>query len=188
LRARWICRCIDRKRAGNLMMAEKGPDPVQNSDLEYAGFWIRAWASVIDSVLVCIIVYPVLTGIYGWGYWGADGLVQGPLDFLVSWIGPAIAIVLFWVARQATPGKMAISARIVDAKTGAKPSAGQLVVRYLGYYVSMIPLFLGILWIAFDPRKQGWHDKLAGTVVVRKRSKATAPVRFEGASQRPPGG
>ena len=42
--------------------------------------------------------------------------------------------------------------------------------------------------IAFDPRKQGWHDKLAGTVVVRKRSKATAPVRFEGASQRPPGG
>jgi uncharacterized RDD family membrane protein YckC len=74
---------------------------------------------------------------------------------------------------------MAISARIVDAKTGARPTTGQLVVRYLGYYVAMIPLFAGIIWVAFDPRKQGWHDKLAGTVVVRPKRRGPETVRFD---------
>lgn len=79
----------------------------------------------------------------------------------------AILIVGFWIYKQATPGKMAISARIVDARTGGRPSAGRFVIRYLGYFVSMLPLFLGIIWVAFDRRKQGWHDKLARTVVIR---------------------
>lgn len=81
--------------------------------------------------------------------------------------------------RQATPGKMAISARIVDAGTGGPPSTAQLVVRYLGYFVSTIPLCLGLLWVAFDPRKQGWHDKLARTVVVRPRHRGPAKVSFD---------
>ena len=95
--------------------------------------------------------------------------MQGPADFLINWLLPAVAIVLFWIYRQATPGKMAIKARIVDARTGAKPKPGQLMIRYLGYYVSTIPLGLGLIWVAFDPRKQGWHDKIAGTVVVRSK-------------------
>jgi uncharacterized RDD family membrane protein YckC len=57
-------------------------------------------------------------------------------------------------------------ARIVDANTYGPPSTGKLVGRYFAYLASIIPLFLGFLWIAFDKRKQGWHDKLAGTVVV----------------------
>jgi len=95
--------------------------------------------------------------------------LQGPADFLINWLLPAVAIVLFWIYRQATPGKMAIKARIVDARTGAKPKPSQLMIRYLGYYVSTIPLGLGLIWVAFDPRKQGWHDKIAGTVVVRSK-------------------
>ena len=83
---------------------------------------------------------------------------------------------LFWWAKQATPGKLLIGAQIVDEKTGGKPSTAQLVGRYLGYYVSIIPLFLGIIWVAFDTRKQGWHDKLAGTVVVRKTGSDAAPA------------
>jgi uncharacterized RDD family membrane protein YckC len=152
-----------------------------NDDLEYAGFWIRVVAALIDTVLLTIIIVPFLLAIYGPEYWSSDRLVQGPLDFLISWVAPAVAVVLFWLARQATPGKMAVGARIVDARTGDRPSTRQLVIRYLGYYVAMIPLFIGILWVAFDPRKQGWHDKLAGTVVVRRRGGATEPVRFDGA-------
>ena len=64
------------------------------------------------------------------------------------------------------PGEMAIKARIVDAKTGEKPTTKQWILRYIGYFVSAIPLGLGYFWIAFDKRKQGWHDKMAGTVVV----------------------
>lgn len=150
----------------------------QHVDLEYVGFWLRVGAAIIDTLLISIIIFPLLWAIYGPVYLTSDRLIQGPLDFLISWVAPAVAVVLFWIARQATPGKMAIGARIVDAKTGGRPTNLQLVVRYLGYYVAMIPLFVGIVWVAFDPRKQGWHDKLAGTVVVRKRGGTTQPVRF----------
>ncbi len=50
---------------------------------------------------------------------------------------PAIAVILFWIARQATPGKMALSLRIVDAKTLGPLSKGQVFGRYLAYYVSV---------------------------------------------------
>jgi uncharacterized RDD family membrane protein YckC len=146
------------------------PDPMV--DQEYAGFWVRTGAAIIDTLLISIIIFPVLTAVYGPTYWSSGRLVQGPLDVLLSWVAPAIAVVLFWIARQATPGKMALGVRIVDAETGDKPRSGQLVLRYLGYYVAMLPLFIGILWVAFDPRKQGWHDKIAGTVVVRNRRRA----------------
>ena len=53
----------------------------------------------------------------------------------------------------------------------------QLVIRYLGYFVSTIPLGLGLLWVGFDRRKQGWHDKMANTVVVRPAKKNA--VHFE---------
>ena len=56
---------------------------------------------------------------------------------------------------------------IVDARTGKAPSKGQLIGRYFAYYLSLLPLGLGFLWIAWDQRKQGWHDKIAGTVVIR---------------------
>ena len=82
---------------------------------------------------------------------------------------PAVAVILFWIYRQATPGKMAVSARIVDSRTGGRPSTGQLIGRYFAYYVSILPLMAGIIWVAFDARKQGWHDKLANTVVVRTK-------------------
>ena len=63
---------------------------------------------------------------------------------------------------------MAISAQVVDARTGGRLSLGQSVLRYFGYFVSTIPFGLGLLWVAFDPKKQAWHDKIAGTVVIRK--------------------
>ena len=73
----------------------------------------------------------------------------------------------FWFLLSTTPGKLVINAYIVDAKTLGKPRPWQLVVRYLGYYLSILTLMLGFLWVAFDRRKQGLHDKLAGTVVIR---------------------
>jgi uncharacterized RDD family membrane protein YckC len=137
---------------------------------EYVGFWARVGAAIIDTILAMVIVAPLLTYFYGAEYWIRTGsLIAGPADLLLNWILPAIAVILFWIYRQATPGKMAIGAKIVDEKTLGKPSTGQLVIRYLGYYVSIIPLMLGILWVGFDARKQGWHDKLAGTLVVRSR-------------------
>ena len=151
---------------------------MHSQDQEYAGFWIRVGASLIDTIIVLIIISPILTSVYGKAYWLDDSLVKGFWDFMFSYILPAVGVVLFWVYKSATPGKMATRLTIVDAKTGNKPSTGQFVVRYLGYYVSTLPLLLGLIWVGIDKRKQGWHDKLAGTVVLR--SNKMEPVKFEG--------
>jgi uncharacterized RDD family membrane protein YckC len=137
---------------------------------QYVGFWARVGAAIIDTILVLVICAPLVTYIYGPDYWmGAGGFIAGPADFLINWLLPAVAVILFWIYRQATPGKMAIGAKIVDAKTGGKPSTAQLIGRYLAYYVSIIPFMLGIIWVGIDAKKQGFHDKLAGTLVVRSR-------------------
>jgi len=153
----------------------------------YAGFWIRFVAAVVDSIMVSIVIGPIAGAVYkkpdataslmsaaqsGNSVALALGVLDamrpaGVGDFLLNVVLPAAGIVAFWMYRSATPGKMLTRTRIVDAESGAAPTKKQCVVRYLGYYVSIVGFFLGFLWIAFDKRKQGWHDKLAGTVVVR---------------------
>ncbi len=146
----------------------------------YAGFWVRVLASIIDTVLVMLVTSPLLYWVYGPTYVHQSmmGSYAGAGDFLITFVLPMVAVILFWMYRQATPGKMAFGARVVDARTGAALSFGQSLGRYLGYFVAIIPLGLGLLWVAFDARKQGWHDKLAGTVVIRPRG-GGAPVRFD---------
>jgi uncharacterized RDD family membrane protein YckC len=73
---------------------------------------------------------------------------------------------------------MALSIRVLDAESGATLTTGQSVGRYLAYFVSVIPFGLGLFWVGFDKRKQGWHDKLAHSVVVRAKNRGTDPVRF----------
>ena len=140
------------------------------NEQKYAGFWIRASASIIDTILILIIIMPILFAIYGADLWVRESFVAGFWDFIFQYILPAIAVIILWIYKSATPGKMLTGLIIVDAKTGEKPSTGQFIVRYLGYYVSIIPLSLGIIWVGIDKRKQGWHDKLAGTVVIKTKS------------------
>jgi len=138
------------------------------NEQQYGGFWIRLLASVIDSILMLMIIAPVLTAIYGTAYWDVESQVSyGLLDIVMNYVFPVVVVIVFWIYKSATPGKMMLGLTIVDAKTGGKPSTAQFIGRYLAYYVSMLPLFLGFFWVAFDKRKQGWHDKLAGTVVIR---------------------
>lgn len=140
-------------------------------DIQYVGFWRRTAASIVDTLLMLICTLPLLIFIYGFSYLSAsDASVRGPADILISWVLPAVAVIAFWVLKQATPGKMLMGARVVDAKTGQPLTIRQAIVRYLGYFVSTFPLCLGLIWVAFDRRKQGWHDKIAGTVVVTSRA------------------
>ena len=150
----------------------------KQENLEYVGFWPRVGATIIDSILILIIIIPLLSAFYGATYWESEKFVEGPMDFLLSYVFPMVAIGAFWIMKKATPGKFAISAKIVDAKTGREPSIGQCIIRYLAYFLSTIPLCLGFIWVAFDPKKQGWHDKIAGTVVVRPK-KRDSEVKFE---------
>jgi uncharacterized RDD family membrane protein YckC len=152
---------------------------MDSNDVEYAGFWVRLGATLIDTVLLMAITLPLLFAIYGWDYFDPElntNMFAGPADFLINWVFPLVAAIWFWRARQATPGKMALRLRIVDAKSGQTLSTGQCVIRYFAYLLSTLPLFLGFLWIAFDRRRQGWHDKLAGSVVVRGKRKGSEAI------------
>jgi uncharacterized RDD family membrane protein YckC len=145
---------------------------------QYAGFWMRIWAALIDITLIAMIVVPILLLIYGPGYFDSSQLLMGTTDLLIVGVFPTIAVLWFWFKKQATPGMLAIRAKIVDARTGQPATPTQLAGRYLAYFISAVPCGLGFLWIALNRRKQGWHDFLSGTVVVRKVKTETEPMQF----------
>ena len=154
--------------------------PVDDDDFEYVGFWVRVGASLIDTVLVLVVLTPLLLAIYGRAYFdnALSGVSSGSLDGLFNYVLPAVVVILFWLTKQATPGKMVFRARVVDARSGETLGVAQSIGRYLGYFVAIIPFCLGLIWVGLDARKQGWHDKLAGTVVIRPKRRGTEPVRF----------
>jgi len=148
---------------------------------QYVGFWLRFVAFIIDSIWTGVVIGIVMVVLFGGDFMALAELppdaspeqVAAAMSALgntsiVQTLLFAVLIIGFWLWKSATPGKMLVSAIIVDAKTLGKPSAGQLIVRYIGYIISTLVFFLGFLWIAFDRRKQGWHDKIAGTLVIKK--------------------
>jgi uncharacterized RDD family membrane protein YckC len=138
------------------------------NNVVYAGFWLRFCAMIIDSILFILLLIP-LPLIYGFGQY----LNSGPLSYLGVWhillelILPITLTILLWLRFSATPGKMFLKLKIVDIKTSGPINFRQALIRYIGYLPSFYCLLLGILWVAFDKRKQGWHDKLASTAVIR---------------------
>lgn len=139
----------------------------QPKQVEYVGFWLRVLASIIDTVMILLVILPTLTFFYGANILTNTSANSGILGIFMNYIFPPLVIIVFWIYKSATPGKMIINAKIVDAKTLEKPSNGKLVVRYFCYYISILPLLLGFLWVAWDSRKQGFHDKIAGTLVIK---------------------
>jgi uncharacterized RDD family membrane protein YckC len=122
---------------------------------DYAGFGQRLLAALVDGLIFFVVSAPI--SIFFFEASAAMPLIA------------AVAVVAFWRYCGATPGKLAAAVRIVDARTGQPVGTGRLALRLLCYLVSALPLYLGFLWIAFDRRKQGWHDKIAGTVVIHER-------------------
>jgi uncharacterized RDD family membrane protein YckC len=131
--------------------------------VELAGFWPRVGAQLLDALWMLPV--GVLLALLGDLARGGRGLSSGA-DLFLQMIS-ALLILLFWVTRQATPGKMVLRLRVVDAETGRTPPFGRLVIRYFGYILSGLPLGLGYLWMIWDPRRQCWHDRLARTLVVQ---------------------
>jgi uncharacterized RDD family membrane protein YckC len=137
---------------------------------KYAGFWLRLGASVIDVIVLLAIIAPIEIAFFGREYPALA--MQGKtlaVDVWTQLVLPLLAMIVLWRYRSATPGLMLMSARIVDADTLAPASIGKLTLRavvLLVMWLLFIPL-IGVLWIAFDKRKRGWHDMLAKTVVIR---------------------
>ena len=153
--------------------------------IDYAGFWVRLVALLID-VAILVLVYVVINNIYagatgeGW-MWAVEEevLVEELIEPSSTWfINLLILIVLsiayfigFWAWRGQTPGKMAVRVRIVRLDGSSIGWIGA-AMRCMGCIITGLPFLAGFLWVALDARKQGLHDKLAETFVVRVARKA----------------
>ena len=137
---------------------------------EYVGFWRRVLAFFVDALWITPLMWLLLYFTYGGDYTQISHLNTEILFewriILINDILPALLILWFWIKYAATPGKLLFDCEIVDAHTGEHISFKQALLRYLAYIVSLLPLGLGFLWIIWDKRKQGWHDKIAGTIVI----------------------
>jgi uncharacterized RDD family membrane protein YckC len=130
---------------------------------ELAGFGHRLAAHLIDGLwlLPLFLLLMFVASLVNRGPVSAGGEAMANVIL-------GVIVISFWAERRATPGKLVVGLRIVDAETGGAPPVSRLVLRYVGYVVSAIPLLLGYLWMLWDPRRQTWHDKMAGTLVVRE--------------------
>ena len=151
---------------------------MEKTDYEYAGFWVRVGASLIDLILLLMITLPLTLMIYGSDMVrNSEAMILGPADFLINYSLPFFATIIFWMYKSATPGKMVLHLKVLDEETGNKLTIGQSIGRYFAYIPAMLIFMIGIFWVAWDKKKQGWHDKLAKTVVV-KNKKQTEDVKF----------
>lgn len=145
----------------------------KNTPTIYAGFWRRFLAVILDCIAFFLVTAPVLYLFYGHDYFfwlfNNDALFAsyGILDFVINKFVVVILLVLFWQTWGATPGKRLLGCRIVNAADLQPISVKQSIIRIAGYVVAMLPAYLGFIWAAWDKRKQGLHDKLASTVVIR---------------------
>lgn len=99
-----------------------------------------------------------------------SGAIMALIIMRLIELGIASTITLFfWIKKQATPGKMLLSMKIVDFHSLGKPTTLQYVIRLLGYIISVLPFGLGIIYIAFNKNRRAFHDILAGTIVIKTK-------------------
>ena len=139
--------------------------------IEYAGSVRRLMAFVVDSLIISAISSALILGLFG--FENLQQVSEASLSAQPDWglvfleYGlPALWVIGFWIAWQATPGKLLFDCQLVDARSLERPRMSQLVIRYLGYFASALPLGLGFAWALIDRRNQAWHDKLADTLVI----------------------
>lgn len=135
----------------------------------------RALAMVIDGVLMVAASTLLMWAVHG------DPVAKWndlrPTTLAIHWLLPLIVCVVFWSWQGATPGKLVAGLKVVDARSGMRPSPAQALLRWFGYLISTIPLFAGFLWARVDAEGRTWHDRLSRTAVLRSRA---APANGEG--------
>jgi uncharacterized RDD family membrane protein YckC len=141
---------------------EAAPPP----PLEFGGFWIRFGAYVIDALILALIGIPL-------GLVAGVQSLQSPGElptwsYLISFLIGVAYFVGFWVRSGSTLGMSALGLQVVRDADGGPITWGKALVRWVGLVISFWILFIGVIWVAFDSRKRGWHDLMAGTVVIRK--------------------
>jgi uncharacterized RDD family membrane protein YckC len=132
----------------------------------YGGFWIRVVAYIIDAIIISIVV-AILSVPLAVNYNDVNSAslrASNGIRLVLSFL----YFTFLWSYMGASLGQRLLGLHVVDATTGQPISFGKAALRFLGLIISFFVCFIGVIWVAFDARKQGWMDKIAGTVVVRR--------------------
>jgi uncharacterized RDD family membrane protein YckC len=128
----------------------------------YAGFWIRVGAYLIDAILLGIVGSLLGSN----AQYGPNGYDQVSRSRDLSGLLNLVYFVAFWTYTGGqTLGNRLLGLGVVRIY-GTPVTLGTAIVRWIGLVISFVVILLGVIWVGFDPKKQGWHDKLAGTAVV----------------------
>jgi uncharacterized RDD family membrane protein YckC len=128
---------------------------------EKIGFWRRTGAYIIDAVGL-IVLAQILTTLTGGGSATFDTGPSG-LSFVID-TAYFIGLWVYWNGQ--TLGMKALGIKVVKTD-GSALTLSTAIIRYIGLIISFVVLAIGVIWVAFDANKQGWHDKIAGTYVVK---------------------
>jgi uncharacterized RDD family membrane protein YckC len=131
---------------------------VETAMKEYAGFWIRTGAYLIDLVIMYAVNFVIMLAMAGTEPWGSI------VNLL---IGVAYFGFMESSEHQATLGKMAVGIKVGD-RNGDQISFGNAIGRYFAKIISALLLCIGFMMVGWDEKKQGIHDKLADTYVFYK--------------------
>lgn len=141
----------------------------EGQEYEYVGFWLRLLASIIDNIWLGVVIFVLAAVLVVFGVLTEEQADFSAASISLQFVVPFVLVVALWARFSSTPGKMIFKAKILDAKTLEPVSTPRLILRYIGYFVSVLTLFIGFIWVGIDSRKQGFHDKIAGTVVVKPK-------------------
>lgn len=144
--------------------------------VRYGGFWIRVVAALIDWFIVSLVVWPV-SAMIALAIGVAGGAVSMPIvgvHFVKGVVALTLSIGANWIyeasmessSRQATLGKMALALKVTDLQ-GRRISFARATARHFAKILSAMILLIGYLMVGFTERKQGLHDMIAGTLVIR---------------------
>lgn len=100
-------------------------------------------------------------------FYEEHGYIKIIINNLVQIFSFLAIVFVFLHKKQSTPGMMLIGIKIVNANDLSAPSAKKLLIRSFALIFALVPFLLGIIWIVFDSKKQGWHDKIASTLIIK---------------------
>lgn len=137
--------------------------------MEYAGFWRRLGANIIDGFFILMFNWSI---VFSLGFGNISrGINKNELSSIIGFLIGVGYVIFFWATQNGqTLGKRAMAVRIVK-ESGEPVDFATAIIRYIGYIISSIVLLLGFIWVIFDPKKQGWHDKIAKTYVIKTAGK-----------------
>ena len=147
-----------------------GPFP----GVRFADHGARLFSFIFDHLIILgisiliLIIFGIMAAVFsavGVDFLSATSVIAGIIGFFAIYF---VYFPYFWTKDGQTLGMRPFHLRVVMDKDGGKVTMGPAILRLIGYWIDQIIFYLGFVWVLIDSRRRGWHDLIAGTVVIQE--------------------